>query len=121
MHRDPFFLFGTAESHEQQIGASLAHPIGDLDVIQIQQFAKRRGVMPGDDQTRVASTGLGHRLRGGFRRRAEEVQAEAASRRKAQQQRHQIRAGDPLRQRVAEQPRGPEQRGTVAQHQVRIQ
>ena len=60
-------------------------------------------------------------LRVGLRRGAQQKEPVIFFRSQSNQQRREVRAGDPFRQRVAQHPRGPDQRRAIAQRQRRIQ
>jgi hypothetical protein len=93
----------------------------DFVVAHLQQFVERRGVMVGDDQCGVQFFEIVDGLRAGFGRGAEEEHAILLFRGDAQQEWHEVGAGDAFEEWVAEEARGPNERGAVAEDEVGIE
>ena len=53
MHGHPFFSLGTAEGDEQQVGTRSANAFDDFVMVHVEQRAKWRRVVSGNDNARV--------------------------------------------------------------------
>lgn len=117
---DPFFLLGTAEGSEEDVGLGLADAGAETFVIHLIERGKGRGVGASDFEVRVLAGDVANGLAEDIGAAAEEIDAPVLLFGAGQQAWDEVGAGDALGEGSAEEAGEPDEGRAIADDEVSL-